>query len=110
MLVVHVHARVQPERAGDFLAATLVNARASLAEPGVLRFDVIQDQADPAHVVLVEVYRDAEAPAAHKLTPHYGAWRDAVAEMMAQPRAAEKYTAVFPAASEGWVAASPGPP
>ena len=59
MLVVHVHARVRPERVGDFLAATLVNARASLAEPGVLRFDVIQDQADPAHVVLVEVYRDA---------------------------------------------------
>ena len=71
MLVVHVHARVRPERVEDFLAATLVNARASLAEPGVLRFDVIQDQADPAHVVLVEVYRDDDAPAAHKLTPHY---------------------------------------
>ena len=76
MLVVHVHARVRPDRVEDFLAATLVNARASLAEPGVLRFDVIQDQADPAHVVLVEVYRDADAAAAHKLTPHYAAWRD----------------------------------
>ena len=102
MLVVHVHARVRPDRVEDFLTATLVNARASLAEPGVLRFDVIQDQADPGHVVLVEVYRDADAPAAHKLTPHYAAWRDAVAEMMAEPRASEKYSAVFPAVSEGW--------
>jgi autoinducer 2-degrading protein len=107
MLVVHVHARVRPDRVEDFLAATLVNAQASLAEPGVLRFDVIQDQADPAHVVLVEVYRDADAPAAHKLTPHYAAWRDAVAEMMAEPRASEKYSAVFPAVGEGWAS---GPP
>jgi (4S)-4-hydroxy-5-phosphonooxypentane-2,3-dione isomerase len=107
MLVVHVHARVRPDRVEDFLAATLVNARASLAEPGVLRFDVIQDGADPAHVVMVEVYSDADAPAAHKLTPHYAAWRDAVAEMMAEPRSSEKYSAVFPAAGEGWVS---GPP
>jgi autoinducer 2-degrading protein len=102
MLVVHVHARIRPDRVADFLAATLANARASLAEPGVLRFDVIQDQADPAHVVLVEVYRNADAPAAHKLTPHYAVWRDAVAEMMAEPRASEKYSAVFPAFSVGW--------
>ncbi len=107
MLVVHVHARVRPERVEDFLAATLVNARASLAEPGVLRFDVIQDQADPAHVVLVEVYRDDDAPAAHKLTPHYAAWRDSVAGMMAAPRASTRFSAVFPAASEGWASVAP---
>jgi (4S)-4-hydroxy-5-phosphonooxypentane-2,3-dione isomerase len=107
MLVVHVHARVRPDRVEDFLAATLVNARASLAEPGVLRFDVIQDRADPEHVVLVEVYRDADAPAAHKLTPHYAAWRDAVAEMMAEPRTSEKYSAVFPAVSGGWANSRP---
>jgi (4S)-4-hydroxy-5-phosphonooxypentane-2,3-dione isomerase len=82
MLVVHVQVRVRPGRVEDFLAATLVNARASLAEPGVVRFDVLQDQADPAHVILTEVYRDEEASAAHKLTPHYAAWRDSVAEMM----------------------------
>jgi len=113
MLVVHVHARVRPDRVEDFLAATLVNARASLTEPGVLRFDVIQDQADRAHVVLVEVYRDADAPAAHKLTPHYAAWRDAVAEMMAEPRASASFAAVFPADGEGWAsvpAGRPGPP
>ena len=102
MLVVHVHVRVRPELVAEFLDATLVNAQASLGEPGVLRFDVIQDQGDPAHVVLAEVYRDAEASAAHKLTPHYAAWRDAVAPMMAQPRASERYSAVFPADDAGW--------
>jgi (4S)-4-hydroxy-5-phosphonooxypentane-2,3-dione isomerase len=107
MLVVHVHARVDPARVGDFLAATQVNAQASLAEPGVLRFDVIQDQGDPAHVVLVEVYRDEEASAAHKQTAHYATWRDAVAEMMAQPRESARYSAVFPADSQGWASGSP---
>src|SRR5712675_2549352 len=107
MLVVHVHVRVRPEQVEEFLPATLTNARASLAEPGVLRFDVIQDEADPAHVVLVEVYHDADASAAHKLTPHYAAWRDAVAEMMAEPRASTRFSAVFPPDDEGWVGSAP---
>jgi len=102
MLVVHVHVHVHRERVQDFLAATLVNAQASVAEPGVLRFDVIQDQDDPAHVVLVEVYRDEAASAAHKLTPHYVAWRDRVAEMMARPRASAKFSVIFPAGSDSW--------
>ena len=107
MLAVHVHARVRPGRVADFLAATQVNAQASLAEPGVLRFDVIQDQADPAHVVLVEVYTGADASAAHKLTPHYAAWRDAVAGMMAEPRASTKFSVIFPADGDGWVSTQP---
>ena len=107
MLVVHVRAHVRSGRIEDFLAATLVNAQASLAEPGVLRFDVLQDQGDPAHVVLTEVYRDADASAAHKLTPHYAAWRDAVAEMMAEPRASTRYSVVFPAGSERWASSPP---
>ena len=107
MLVVHVHVRVRAGRVEEFLAATLVNARASLAEPGVLRFDVIQDESDEAHVVLVEVYRDADASAAHKLTPHYAAWRDAVAEMMAEPRASTRFSAVFPPDGEGWASSAP---
>jgi autoinducer 2-degrading protein len=107
MLAVHVHARVRADRVADFLAATQVNARASLAEPGVLRFDVIQDQADPAHVVLVEVYRDAEASAAHKLTPHYAVWRDTVAEMMAEPRESAKFSVIFPADGDGWASSPP---
>lgn len=107
MLVVHVHVRVRPGQVEEFLAATLVNARASLAEPGVLRFDVIQDEADAAHVVLVEVYRDADASAAHKLTPHYAAWREAVADMMAEPRASTRFTAVYPPDGESWVSSAP---
>ncbi len=107
MLVVHVHVRVRPDRVEDFLAATLVNARASLTEPGVLRFDVLQDQADPAHVVLTEVYRDEEASAAHKLTSHYAAWRDSVAEMMAVPRESDRYSALFPAGAQAWGSGSP---
>jgi len=107
MLVVHVHVRIRPGQVGDFLAATLINARASLAEPGVLRFDVIQDEADAAHVVLVEVYRDADASAAHKLTPHYAAWRDAVAAMMAEPRASTRFSAVFPPDDASWVSSAP---
>ena len=109
MLIVHVHVRVRPGRAADFLAATLVNAGASLAEPGVLRFDVIQDDDDPGHVVLVEVYRDADAAAAHKQEPHYATWRDTVAGMLAQPRASTRFSAVFPAGSGDWaVGARPG--
>jgi (4S)-4-hydroxy-5-phosphonooxypentane-2,3-dione isomerase len=102
MLVVHVHARVHSERVAEFLAATKFNAEASLAEPGVLRFDVLQDEADPAHVILTEVYRDDDAAAAHKLTQHYATWRDAVAEMMAEPRSSQRYSAVFPAEESGW--------
>ena len=70
MLIVHVHVRIRAGQVEEFLAATLTNARASLGEPGVLRFDVIQDEADPQHLVLIEVYRDGDASAAHKLTPH----------------------------------------
>ena len=107
MLVVHVHVRIRSGRAEDFLAATLVNARASLGEPGVLRFDVLQDQADPEHVVLVEVYRDDDASAAHKLTSHYAVWRDTVAGMMAEPRQSTRFSAVFPLGIAGWASTPP---
>jgi (4S)-4-hydroxy-5-phosphonooxypentane-2,3-dione isomerase len=103
MLVVHVHVTVQPGHVVEFLAETARNARASLQEPGVLRFDVLQDQSDPAHVVLVEVYRDADAAAAHKETTHYATWRDSVAEMMARPRESVKFAAAFPTAAEEWM-------
>ena len=107
MLVVHVHVRVRPGRVDDFLAATLANAQASLGEPGVLRFDVIQDQADPEHVVLTEVYRDDDASAAHKATAHYAVWRDSVADMMAGPRASTRFSAVFPGRDAGWSSGAP---
>jgi (4S)-4-hydroxy-5-phosphonooxypentane-2,3-dione isomerase len=99
MLIVHVNVRVKPESVNDFRAATLTNARASLQEPGIARFDVVQQQDDPTRFVLVEVYRDAHAPARHKETPHYAAWRDAVAPMMAEPRSSARFVPVHPDAS-----------
>jgi quinol monooxygenase YgiN len=94
MLVVHVHVRVKPGFADAFVAATLENARASLREPGVARFDVVRSEEDPDRFVLVEAYRTDDAPAAHKATAHYAAWRDAVAPMMAEPRVAGRFSAV----------------
>ena len=101
LLIVHVHVQVKPEQIEAFKAATLANARASVREPGIARFDVIQQADDPTRFVLVEVYRTAAAPAAHKETAHYAAWRDAVAPMMAAPRTSVKFANVFPD-DAGW--------
>jgi quinol monooxygenase YgiN len=101
MLIVHVFVHVKPEAVAAFQAASLENARQSVQEPGVARFDVIQQADDPTRFVLVEVYRTPEAPAAHKETRHYQAWRDAVAEVMAEPRTSVKYINLFPA-DAGW--------
>ena len=101
MLVVHVHVHVKPECVESFKAATLANARASVQESGIARFDVVQQADDPTRFVLVEVYRTADAPARHKETAHYAAWRDAVAPMMAEPRSSVKYGNVFPE-DAGW--------
>jgi autoinducer 2-degrading protein len=97
MQVIHVQAHVRPDAVDAFREATLVNAAHSLREPGVARFDVIQQQDDPTRFVLVEAYRSTEAIAAHKGTAHYAAWRDTVAPMMAEPRSSAKYTLVYPA-------------
>jgi len=96
MLIVHVHAHVKPEFVEAFRQATGENARHSVQEPGVARFDVIQQQDDPTRFVLVEVYRTPDDPARHKETAHYQAWRDAVADMMAEPRTSIKFANVFP--------------
>jgi quinol monooxygenase YgiN len=96
MLVVHVHVHVKPECVEAFKQATLANARESLKEPDVARFDVVQQQDNPSRFVLVEVYRDAAAATAHKETKHYPVWRDAVAPMMAEPRFSVKFSKVFP--------------
>lgn len=101
MLVVHVHVHVKPECVEAFKAASLENARQSVREPGIARFDVVQQTDDPTRFVLVEVYRTPDAPAAHKETKHYQIWRDAVAQMMAEPRASVKFANVFPE-DAGW--------
>jgi quinol monooxygenase YgiN len=96
MLIVHVHVRVVPDAVDAFAAATRENARHSVREPGIVRFDVVQQADDPTRFVLVEVYRTAEDPARHKETAHYAAWRDAVEPMMAAPRRSVRHAAVFP--------------
>ena len=101
MLIVHVFVHVKPDCVEAFKAASLDNARHSVQESGIARFDVIQQADDPTRFVLVEVYRDAEAPARHKEMAHYARWRDTVAEMMAEPRSSVKYTNLFPA-DTGW--------
>ena len=92
MLIVQVHVHVKPECVEAFKVACLANARQSLQEPGIARFDVLQQQDDPTRFVLIEAYRTSDAPAKHKETPHYAAWRDTVALMMAEPRSSVKYT------------------
>jgi autoinducer 2-degrading protein len=101
LLIVQVHVHVKPEDVEPFRAASLANAQASVQEPGIARFDVLQAQDDPTRFVLSEVYRTADAPAAHKETAHYRRWRDTVAPMMAEPRTAARFSNVFPDDS-GW--------
>ena len=96
MLIVHVHIHVLPEQLDAFIAATLANARESIREPGIARFDLIQQNDDATRFVLIEMYRTPDDPARHKATAHYAAWRDAVAPMMAEPRRGVTYRALSP--------------
>jgi quinol monooxygenase YgiN len=101
MFIVHVFVQVKPDQVEAFTTATLENAHNSVREPGIARFDVIQQQDDPTRFVLVEVYRTPADPARHKETAHYATWRDTVAGMMAEPRGAIKYNNVYPD-DAGW--------
>lgn len=101
MHIVHVHVRVKPESVEAFKQATTENARHSVQEPGIARFDVIQQADDPTRFVLVEVYRDEQAPARHRETAHYNAWKERATDMMAEPRTRVIYSNVFPG-DEGW--------
>ena len=101
MLIVHVHVHVKPEAIEAFKQVSVENARESVKEPGIARFDVIQQADDPTRFVLLEVYRTPAAPAAHKETAHYLKWRDAVASMMAEVRTSVKFRNIFPS-EERW--------
>ena len=101
MFIVHVFVHVQGDCIEAFKTASLENARQSVQEPGIARFDVVQQRDDPTRFVLVEVYRTPDDPARHKETAHYQTWRDTVAEMMAEPRRSIKYTNLFPD-ERGW--------
>jgi len=101
MLVVHVFVHVKEDVVEAFKAATVENARNSVQEPGIARFDVVQQQDDPTRFVLVEAYRTVEDTVKHKQTAHYATWRDTVVDMMAAPRYSVKYDGVFPD-EDGW--------
>jgi len=96
MYIVHVHIQVKPGTEDAFITATLENARNSVREPGIARFDVIRETADRSRFTLVEVYRDTDAAVRHKETAHYAVWRDAVVDMMAAPRTSVKYENLYP--------------
>lgn len=101
MLITHVHVHVKPDSIEAFKRATIENARQSVQEPGVARFDVIQSADDPARFILVEVYRTPDSPAEHKATPHYQTWRAAVAPMMHEGRTSSQFRNIFPE-DAGW--------
>ena len=96
MLIVHVHVHVKPDQIEAFRKVTIENARASVEEPGIARFDFAQQADDPTRFVLTEAYLTEDAPAKHKETGHYQRWRDTVAPMMAEPRTSVKYSSIFP--------------
>ena len=91
-----VEVEVKPECVEAFIEATVANAKGSIKEPGIARFDFYQDHEDPTSFRLVEVFRNDDAPAAHKETEHYNTWRETVADMMAQPRKATRYANIHP--------------
>jgi len=104
MHVVCVYVHVKPEHREEFVAATLENARNTIQEPGNLRFDVIQRTDDPNRFMLYEVYRDEAGMSAHKQTPHYAQWAEAVAPWMAEPRQGAKHLSLFPEDPDAWAA------
>jgi (4S)-4-hydroxy-5-phosphonooxypentane-2,3-dione isomerase len=98
MLIVQVHVKVKPDYVDAFREATIANAAASLKEPGIARFDLLQHLDDPTRFELIEIYRTANAPAEHKETAHYKTWRDTVASMMAESRSSSRLAQLFPQA------------
>lgn len=96
MFVTLVHVHVKLEHADAFVDATRANHEASSREAGNLRFDVLRSVDDPSRFILYESYVDEAAAKAHKLTPHYEAWRDTVADWLAEPRTGVRYDGLFP--------------
>jgi quinol monooxygenase YgiN len=96
MIIVHVHAHIKSDNVDAFKEATIENARNSIKEPGILRFDVLQQEDDPTQFLLIEVYEDNNAIAQHKESAHYARWRDVVQSMMSEPRKSIKYVNIFP--------------
>ena len=103
MVIVQVYVRVKEKVIDQFIEATIENAKKSIREPGVIRFDFMQEENDPQSFLLTEIYKDANSPAAHKNTSHYLIWRESVADMMEKPREGVKYHAIYPSKEKNWV-------
>lgn len=96
MIIVHVHVHVKDQYIEAFKEESIKNARHSIQEAGITRFDVIQQADDPTRFLLIEIYRNEAGQGEHKQTAHYAQWRDAVSDMMAEPRSSVKYQAIYP--------------
>ncbi len=96
MQILQVQIHVLAEHLEAFREATLENARNSRREPGIARFDFLEQSDDPTRFLLIEVYRDAAAPALHKETAHYLAWIERVTPLLAEPRTRQWYTNIDP--------------
>jgi autoinducer 2-degrading protein len=96
MHIVHVHVHVKTEKVADFISATQLNARKSILEEGIARFDVVQLMQDPTRFILLEVYRSIEATSKHKETEHYHIWKESVESMLAEPRTRFEYQNIYP--------------
>lgn len=101
MIIIQVQVRVKPEHLEAFRKATLQNAAASIQEPGIARFDFLQQADDPTRFLLVEVYRNLEGTLQHKQTSHYHTWVSTVTDMLAEPRTRATYDNVYPG-DQGW--------
>lgn len=96
MIIVHISVHVKSDKVEDFKEVTLKNARNSIQEPGIVRFDIIQQEDDPTRFLLEEIYSNSDAIAKHKETIHYAEWRDAAEPLMSEPRKKITYIKIFP--------------
>jgi quinol monooxygenase YgiN len=104
MFAVLVHIKVKSDSIEAFKQASILNAQESIHEPGIARFDFIQQQDDPTRFLLVEVYASEQAALEHKQAQHYQTWRDTVEDMMAEPRKGVRYDIIHPDEQVWWPA------
>lgn len=96
MYVTIVYTSVKPEKVEAFKEACRLNHENSIREPGNIRFDILQSADDPAKFVFYEAYKTQQDAATHKETAHYLAWRNTVADWMAEPRKGIVYDGLYP--------------
>ncbi len=102
MLIVQVNVQIKEEHIQDFIDASIENASKSINEPGIARFDILQELDNPNKFILNEVYLNDSAPAVHKETAHYKKWKETVADMMSEPRFSIKYSNIYPDDTSVW--------